>query len=321
MADCVNNRSENVELTPPRVSIIIPCYKTANLVAETLRSVFAQTYENYEAVIVNDGSPDSAELERALAPWRDRIVYVKTENFGLAGARNNGIRASRGELIALLDSDDLWEPDYLEVQVRKLDEDPSADIVYPKARFFGDGPEVGSFSPPSTGDVTFTSLLDGTCVVVISVLARRSVFDHVGLFDASLRSCEDFDMWLRCVKSGIRIIYHDKVLLHYRRREGSLSSDLVWMHGSALKVLNKVGTSLALTEQEQRALEAAVHRFEGNKFFYEGKDAFVQGDMATAIDRLNQANSRLHSPKIAAIVLMLRTMPSFARAAYAWMAR
>jgi len=100
-------------LKTPRVSVIIPCYNTAQFVAETLDSVFSQTYSDYEVVVVNDGSPDTPDLERVLGPYLSRIVYVKSDNCGLAGARNNGIRASKGELIALLDSDDAWEPRYL----------------------------------------------------------------------------------------------------------------------------------------------------------------------------------------------------------------
>src|SRR5215472_1922307 len=194
-----------------RVSVIIPCYKTAKFVAQTLQSVFAQTYQDFEVVLVNDGSPDTPELEKAIAPWRKRITYLHTENCGLAGARNNGIRAAKGELIALLDSDDIWEPNYLEVQVRKLDEDPSADIVYPNAMIFDEGPGLYEF-PRSYGEVTFNSLVQERCVVMVSVLARRSALERAGLFDSNLRSCEDFDMWLRCLKSGSRIIYHNQVL-------------------------------------------------------------------------------------------------------------
>src|ERR1700675_1256078 len=106
----------------PRVSVIIPCYNTARFVAQALESVFAQIYSDYEVVVVNDGSPDTVELERVLAPWADRIVYVKTDNNGLAGARNNGIRVARGEFIALLDSDDAYDLNYLDAQIRALDE-------------------------------------------------------------------------------------------------------------------------------------------------------------------------------------------------------
>ena len=86
----------NADSRPPRVSVVIPCYNTSNFVAETLKSVYSQTYKDFEVVVVNDGSPDTPQLERAIAPWRTRITYVHTENCGLAGARNNGIRASRG---------------------------------------------------------------------------------------------------------------------------------------------------------------------------------------------------------------------------------
>ncbi len=304
----------------PRVSIVIPCYNTAAFVAETLKSVFAQTYRDFEVVIVNDGSPDTPQLEKAIAPWRDRVVYVHTDNCGLAGARNNGIRASHGEMVALLDSDDIWEPNYLDFQVRKLDENPSADIVYPNALIFGD-PNGPSEYQKSRGEVTFTSLVQLTCVVMVSVLARRSAFERAGLFDDNLRSCEDFDMWLRCVKSGSRIIYHDQVLVRYRRRPGSLSADEVWMWSNAIRVLIKMRDAVPLTEDERRTLENAIVLYEGKRLFCEGKRAFNDGDVPLALDRLQKSNARLHSPRIWMITKLIRTVPSFARTAYLWRSR
>lgn len=293
---------------------------TAGFVAETLESVFAQTFQDYEVVVVNDGSPDTPELERAIAPWRDRLTYLHTENCGLAGARNNGIRAARGDLIALLDSDDVWEPNYLEVQVRKLDEDPTADIVYPNAVIFGQAPGLVEF-PRSKGEVTFVSLVRETCVVVVSVLARRRAFERVGLFDENLRSCEDFDMWLRCVKSGSRIIYHPHVLVRYRRRPGSLSSDEVWMCTNAIEVLCKMRSAVSMSDEERRVLEDAIFRFKGKKLFYEGKRAFNTGDSPAAIELLQKSNSYLHSFRVSLIVLLIRVMPSMARTAYVWRSR
>ena len=299
----------------PRVSVIIPCYKTASLVAETLQSVFAQTYHDYEVVLVNDGSPDTSELELAIAPWRDRLVYLHTENCGLAGARNNGIRAARGELVALLDSDDLWEPNYLEVQVRKLDEHPDADIVYPNAIIFGDGHGTSEF-PRSHGKVTFISLVQETSVVMVSVLARRAALQKAGLFDQNLRSCEDFDMWLRCVKQGSRIIYHKQPLVRYRRRPGSLSADPVWMCSNAARVLHKMRTAVPMTDEERRVLEQAIVRFEGRKLFFEGKHAFGEGDIPLAIDRLSKAYTYLRTVRVWLILQLVRTAPSLASIGY-----
>jgi len=304
----------------PRVSVIVPCYNTSRFVADTLKSVFAQTYKDFEVVIVNDGSPDTPQLEQAIAPWRDQLVYVHTENCGLAGARNNGIRAARGEMVALLDSDDMWELNYLEVQVRKLDEDPSADIVYPSALVFGDGPGTSVFQK-SEGEVTFTSLVRLSCVVMVSVLARRDALLRAGLFDDRLRSCEDFDMWLRCVKNGSRIIYHDEILVRYRRRPDSLSADAVWMSTNALRVLVKMREAVPLSEDERQELEKAILFFEGRRFFYEGKRAFTSGDIPLAIERLEKSNNYLRSPRVWMILLLIRTVPSIARTTYLWRTR
>src|SRR5215467_6832857 len=92
--------------TVPLVSVIIPAYKAAAFIDETLQSVFCQTYQNFEVVLINDGSPDTAEFERAIAPYRDRISYIRQENSGVSAARNAGIRRARGEYLAFLDSDD-----------------------------------------------------------------------------------------------------------------------------------------------------------------------------------------------------------------------
>jgi glycosyltransferase involved in cell wall biosynthesis len=127
----------------PAVSIIIPAYNVDEYIGAALDSVFAQTWQDFEVIVVNDGSPRTAQLEAALAPYRDRIVYISQENRGVSGARNTGIRAARGEFYAQLDPDDLWEPEYLSTQLETLRNSPGADLVFPNAVIFGEGPEVG----------------------------------------------------------------------------------------------------------------------------------------------------------------------------------
>ena len=99
--------------TPPLVSVIVPAYCAAKWISTALDSVLAQTFTDYEITVVNDGSPDTEMLERVLEPYRHHIRYVCQENQGLSGARNTGIRASRSLYIALLDADDIWEPEHL----------------------------------------------------------------------------------------------------------------------------------------------------------------------------------------------------------------
>ena len=101
----------------PRVSIIIPAYNVASYIGETLASVFAQTFTNYEVIVINDGSPDTEELERALEPYFNRISYLKQENLGAGAARNVGLRAAKGEFIAFLDADDLYHPERIKKAV------------------------------------------------------------------------------------------------------------------------------------------------------------------------------------------------------------
>src|SRR5512132_4544704 len=95
---------------PVKVSIIIPAYNVASFIGETLDSVWAQSFTDYEVIVINDGSPDTEEMERVLAPYLDRIVYLKQENQGAGAARNAGLRAARGNYIAFLDGDDVWYP-------------------------------------------------------------------------------------------------------------------------------------------------------------------------------------------------------------------
>src|SRR6185369_5886632 len=105
-----------IEATP-KVSVIIPAYNIASFIVETLESVFAQTFTDYEVIVVNDGSPDTENFEGALRPYLDRIVYLKEENGGASVARNAGLQAARGEFVAFLDGDDVWLPNYLEAQM------------------------------------------------------------------------------------------------------------------------------------------------------------------------------------------------------------
>ena len=121
------------------VSVIIPAYNVERYIKEALDSVFSQTYQHFEVIVVNDGTPDTPALEQILQPYLDRIVYLKQENRGLSGARNTGLRAATGDLVALLDADDIWLPDYLDKQVTYLRENPDKDLVYCNAEFFGDG--------------------------------------------------------------------------------------------------------------------------------------------------------------------------------------
>ncbi len=198
----------------PKVSVIIPSYKTADLIAACLDSVFAQTCPDFEAIVVNDGSPDTPDLEKVLEPYMDRIVYIKQENKRAAGARNNAIRQARGEFVAFLDSDDTWMPDHLSSQMQLFAEDPSLDLVYSNSLLVGNPAQEREFMQlcPSAGQATFDALIEERCQIPIStVVARKRTLVDAGLFDETLLRCDDYDMWVRSAFSGAKIGYSRKV--------------------------------------------------------------------------------------------------------------
>ena len=122
MSDDRTMRNAQQNADAPKVSVIIPAYNVAPYIAETLASVLAQTYRSWEAIVVNDGSTDTRELETALGPFRDRITYIVQENKGAGAARNAAMAVASGEWLAFVDGDDYWAPTYLERQLANLQE-------------------------------------------------------------------------------------------------------------------------------------------------------------------------------------------------------
>ncbi|HKN83957.1 MAG TPA: glycosyltransferase family A protein [Pyrinomonadaceae bacterium] len=303
----------------PLVSVIIPAYDVSEFIGEALDSVLAQTFTDYEIIVINDGSPDTEALERALKPYMSRIVYLKQENRGVSAARNTGIEAARGSLIAFLDGDDTWLPNYLEVQVARIQADPTIDVLYPNVIMFGDPSEAGEefmTSCPSNGEVTFERLLLQECNVSNCSIARRETIIRAGLFDESLRSVEDFDLWLRVIKQGGRIAYHRDVLARYRRRTGSLTADPIWLSKHILRVLEKVRETMRLTPSELETVDLQQQRFHALLRLHEGKRAFFSGDTAGAIHGLTEANRFFRNRKTAFTLMMLRIAPGLLLRAY-----
>jgi len=307
---------KQTEVTTPSISVVIPAYQIAPYIAETLDSVFAQTLTDFEVVIVNDGSPDTEELERALTPYRDRIFYIRQENAGAGAARNRGVREGRGEFVAFLDGDDLWHSDYLEKQLKFVREG-GYDLVYADARLFGDSPIAGKTymqTAPSEGPVTFISLLRNDCNVITSgVVARRSAVIEAGLFDESLRNAQDFEMWTRMAKRGARLAYQRKVLLRYRCREGSLSGDEMNRLKREIRVYRHIKETYDLTPAEQAELSRAMELQEAAVALADGKIRLLGERFDEARVSFEQAHRVLGGWKLGATMLMLRIAPRLLR--------
>lgn len=299
----------------PMVSVIITAYNAAPFIREALDSVLRQTFTNFEIIVVNDGSPDTADLEAALEPYLNRIVYLRQENQGTAAARNTGIRAARGHFISLLDGDDLWEPEYLEVQLALMETDPKPAVLYSNAVHFGVGDAVGrKFMDvcPSRGDVTFKSLLTEECTVLVSVMARPEAIISAGMFDEdrAIMGADDFDLWLRIAKQGNHIAYHRRSLVRRRLWNGQLSSHLIFFHQSISHVLEKVEQHMTLTAEERHIVKQRQQHYRAMLDLFRGKEALLNGDIKEADSYLTRANRFLKRPKISLLLLVLRLAPT-----------
>jgi glycosyltransferase involved in cell wall biosynthesis len=206
------------------VSVIVPCYNQAQYLPETLQSVLDQTYMNWECLIVNDGSPDNTE-EVALE-WikKDiRFKYLKKQNGGLADARNYGIKASSGEYILPLDSDDLIATTYIEKAAKKLKQNPEIGIVYCKAKLFGN--QTGLWSIPK--HTLKRGLTQNT--IFCSALFRRNDFNKTHGYNSNMIfGYEDWDFWLSLIEHQIKVYRISESLFLYRVKEISMRSLINW---------------------------------------------------------------------------------------------
>jgi glycosyltransferase involved in cell wall biosynthesis len=305
---------EAVIATRPKVSVVIPAYNVSEFIVETLQSVFSQTFQDFEILLVNDGSPDTIELENILAPFIGRLIYVKQPNGGAASARNTAIFLARGELLAFLDGDDIWESNYLELQVGKLEE-KNLDLIYANAMMFGLKPWDGKTFmqlAPSKGDVTVAKLLSAECNVITSgTITKRECVLKSGGFDEDreVLGCEDFDLWVRIGKNKFKLGYQTKVLLKYRVVSGSLSGGLVKRAERSVKCLLIIKNKNVFDEVEEKAWQKQILIGRAQLEFEKGKVCLVKKDFQQAIKYFSEANKFFKKFKYSVMISVLKIKP------------
>ena len=207
-------------MTDPRVTVIVAAFNGERFLKETLESVFAQDFDSFEVVFVDDGSEDrTGEIAQAFP-----VRYVRQENHGLPAARNVGLTLARGDLVAFLDDDDVLPPTKLSAQARYLDEHPETGCVLGRQEWIV---EEGVEPPPMARDPIFGEVGG---IQLVTAMIRRQVLEELGGFDPSYRYAEDRDLFIRMREHGVGIAVLPEVVLHKRLHGANMTMNAPTTH-------------------------------------------------------------------------------------------
>jgi glycosyltransferase involved in cell wall biosynthesis len=230
--------------TGPGVTVVVPSFNHARYLRDAVRSVVGQGYRPLEVLVVDDGSTDSTPaLVRALEPEFPELRCIRQANAGLSAARNTGILNARYPFVSFLDADDEWQPEMLETLMREFATQPDSvpAVACNSYRMDSSGQPTGEKKLVQRGNRYFTAadILMKTRFTACCVVARRSAFDSAGMFDTSLKSSEDRDMWLRLASAGAPIWYTDAALVRIRRHDSNMSRNTGRMRNAMRRVRRK----------------------------------------------------------------------------------
>ena len=310
----------------PRVAVIVPAYGVAHLVGEALDSLLAQTIDDWECLVIDDGAPD--DVAGAVAPFLTdrRIRFVATSNNGVSTARNTAVRATRAPLITLLDGDDLLRPTYLETMADLLERDETLRLATCNARIFGAVARERSCvdRKQGTGDGARGSLgdvLDRSFNVYIGTTFRRADFDAVGGFDQTMAQSEDFDLWVRLMLRGGSAYYVDEVLGDYRVRPGSASANAGRMLLGNIKVYEKARLALDPARPEATLLDRLIGEARAALALEYAIDKVIDGDTRGGLAELRAVHNQVSGPVWVAAFAAWKLFPRLARPMLAWRRR
>ena len=256
------------------VSVIVPVYNGAEFVAAALDSALAQTYADAEVIAIDDGSSD--DTPAVLTRFAPRVRVLRQPNRGLSAARNAGLAAATGRYVALLDADDTWEREFLELAVARLSQLGEAVVGVFAGWVLTDrsGNVLSHTQTVRHGACTVRDFLRHSPFVPSTVTLRRAAVMAAGGFDEALRAAEDWDLWLRLTGAGARFVALERCLCRYRVHEQNWSRDPARMRTGALRALEKFFADPALPAElktEQAPAVARVHARASSQLYAIGR--------------------------------------------------
>lgn len=280
-----------------RVSVVVPAYNSGANIQTAVASILAQRFGDWEAVLVDDASTDgTAEVITGLAASDPRITAIRLErNVGVAAARNAGMDASHGELVALLDHDDRWREDYLERSVALYDEAAgggrrvgivaSNALIETPAGISGEtfADRYGWIEP-----ITLDAMIERNCICARAVFAREA-YDRVGGFSSDVPNFDDYDMWLRIIEAGYEVVATKEPIAVYRVYPEQLSADELKMAEGGLASHLRALERGALGPAQRRAAKGRVRHYRALRERALARRARADGRTAAALGRTLRA--------------------------------
>lgn len=285
------------------VSIIIPTYNRFNYILDALKSVLNQTYKNIEVIIIDDGSKDNTKKiveEYIKLNKLNNVYYFYKENGGVATARNFGIEKSSGELIAFLDSDDIWREEKISKQIEFF-KNPKVGLVHSHYSIMKESGEIitnKSIKQSEFNGYMYQKMRLHNLVGTSTVVIRKECIDKVGFFEGEYSPAEDYDLWLRISKE-YEFGYISESLVYYREFSSeNISRNLVKLENGVIKILNKHWNNISLTKNDQKEKYLAYSRF----YSYLATNYYEQGNKKKFIEYYLKAcnisiNNQLSLPK------------------------
>jgi len=289
--DVMESQSTVTEERPFLVSVVMPTYNRRNYIRESLDSVLAQDFSDYEVIVVDDGSTDGTEEE--VRPYEGRIRYIRQENRGAGAARNVGIRKARGKYIAFMDSDDLSRPYHLKCLSSFLDRNPECAMVVGNGGYLG-----GKYRNRSTiisskrvkrleqRGVTVKELFDGRVVRLQGTMTRKSVLEEVGMLDEWFRLSYDLDLALRIVKNH-QIGFINQEIYLWRPHGDNISSNDELRSRENLRALEKLAVDFP--EGVEQIGTRAFYNLCAHRYYRLAKALYRKGDKKGSNEALRQA--------------------------------
>jgi GT2 family glycosyltransferase len=247
----------------PLFSVVIPTYNRAVKVVRAVESVLAQTLADYEVWVVDDGSSD--DTAQRLAPYQERIHYLRQANGGVAAARNRGIQASSGRYIALLDSDDRWHPHKLAAMARAITAYPQAGLFYSQFEAVDEaGQRLWVDRSRVVRGSAYHTLLRGDFLATSSAVIQRECLDFAGGFDPLMTPCEDWDLWLRISrKYSLHLVPEILVAFEHIPHDKLSSNTRAWLAAHDRVIEKALAADPALGADVRRAVRANLAYVKG----------------------------------------------------------